>query len=105
MKKVLLAAAVALTTSTTVVHADTAQQCPDGFEQLQYVGQAGQAFPDIDYVVGVMCADIVVEALRPYAREDAQRGDLPQSARFRLTDTRIIGTPPQVLPIYTSTED
>jgi hypothetical protein len=105
MKKVLLTAAVALSIGTTFARAYTAQQCPDSFEQLQYVGQAGEAFPDIDYVIGVMCADIVVEAIRPYAREDAQQGDLPQPARFRLTGTRIIGTPPHVLSIYTSIED
>jgi hypothetical protein len=106
MKEVLLTAAVALSISTTVALAETVQQCPDRYEQLQYVGQAGEAFPDIDYVIGVMCADVVVEAIRPYAREDAQRGDpVPQSARFRLTETRIIGTPPQMLSIYIRIED
>jgi hypothetical protein len=109
MKEVLSIAAMVLSISTTVALADTAQLCADRYEQLQYVGQAGEAFPDIDYVIGVMCADVVVETLRPYAREDAQRGDLPQSARFRLTDTKIIsnddGTTPQVLLIYASTED
>jgi hypothetical protein len=109
MKEVLLTAAVALSISTTVALAETVQQCPDRYEQLQYVGQAGEAFPDIDYVIGVMCADVVVETLRPYAREDAQRGDLPQSARFRLTDTKIIsnddGTTPQMLSIYIRIED
>jgi opacity protein-like surface antigen len=88
MKEVLLTAAVALSISTTVALADTVQQCPDG---------------------DVMCADIVVEAIRPYAREDAQRGDpVPQSGRFRLTETKIIsnddGTT-QELSIYIRTEN